>query len=155
MPKIDQSVSRSSGGMSSRNPFLSSVQATPTRKSAQAFPRLPGNFGGFSEQVPPSSPLQGRRSSTQLFSAVPESAVKKPSDTYGIVDTPIKGMSGHGHPISLESNSSNNNNNKENLRQGNEVKKFLDQNDHNDVTNEVSIYKSLGWDDADDIDELA
>lgn len=150
LPKIFQSVSRSSGGNSSRNPFLSSVQATPTRKSVPSFSRLSDNIGAFSQQFPPSSPLQARRSSTQLFTAVPDSAVKKPSATYGMADTPIKTMSGHGHPVASELGS-----NKENLRQEVVDKRTLDQSDHHDVTNEVSIYKSLGWDNVDDIDELA
>jgi len=149
LPKIPQSVSRSSGGLSSRNPFLSSVQATPTRKSVPAFSKLSGNMGFFSGDCPPSSPLHIRRSSAQLFNAVPDSAIKKPAGTIlsGVADTPIKSTTGHGHPVMLEIGS-----NKENLQQGSEVEKMFSQSKHDEVTNEESIYKALGWD---DIDELA
>jgi DNA replication regulator SLD3 len=147
LPKIPQSVVRSSGGLSSRNPFLSSVQATPTRKSVPAFSR---NIDTFSVDHPPSSPLHMRRSSGQLFTVVPASTIKIPSASrfLGITDTPIKSMTGHGHSIDLEMGS-----NKENLQQG-EIGNF-NQNQHDEVTNEDSIYKALGWDDVDDLDELA
>lgn len=55
-------------------------------------------------------------------------------------------MTGHGHSIATERD-----NNKENL-QNNEVEKDFSQYKHDEVTNEDSIYKALGWD---DIDELA
>ncbi|KUJ20411.1 uncharacterized protein LY89DRAFT_442789 [Mollisia scopiformis] len=148
LPMIPQSVSRSSGGFPTRNPFLSSVQATPTRKPVPSFSNLSGHAGVFSGDCPPSSPLHIRRSSAQLFPAIPDSAMKKFSNTSGIADTPVKATTGHAHPSTLEIGSD-----KENLRQGSEVEKVFNQSKNHDVTNNESIYKALGWDD--DLDELA
>lgn len=151
LPKIPQSVPRSSGGLSSRNPFLSSVQATPTRKSVPAFSKMSGNMSVFSGDCPPSSPLQMRRSSAQLFPAAPESVVKKSSPLFsGIADTPIKAIIGHAHPVAQEPR-----NDKENLPHVSEVEKAFGNTKNNEITNEESIYKALGWDEGDDMDELA
>jgi len=153
VPRVPQSVSRSSGGFQS-NPLFSNIQATPTRKSVPAFPKQSMStmdIGGI-----PSSPLHVRRSSAQLFSAVPDSAVKNPSTTlpYGIEDTPIKRRPAssldHGHPpvASFGSDKENDHLRKRapldvSLQGGLGAKK------------EESIYKALGWDDNDDIDDLA
>lgn len=149
LPKIPQSVSRPSCGPSPINPFFSSVQATPTRRSIPPFSRVPGNTGAFSGDHPPSSPLHVRRSSGQLFTTVPASTTKTNSafTSFDILDTPIKSMTGHGHSTALERDDD-----KENIQKHNQVEKHLPQHEIDEVTNEDSIYKALGWD---DIDELA
>ncbi|KAH7330385.1 DNA replication regulator SLD3-domain-containing protein [Rhexocercosporidium sp. MPI-PUGE-AT-0058] len=154
IPRIPQSVSRSSGGGHQNNPLLSHVQATPTRKAVPAFPRrsmAEMDFGGI-----PSSPLHVRWSSAQLFTAVPDSAVKNTSAplSYGVDDTPIKkrpaSSLGHGHP-SMASFGSD----KENDQL--ERKAAVDVGLRGSIgsSKDESIYKALGWDDNDDIDDLA
>lgn len=155
LPRIPQSVVRPSHERQVDNPLLSSFQATPSRKYVSASSRRSNGLldagtadhGGY---LPP-SPLQQRRSSTQIFSVVPESAVKIPSNStldQGVQDTPVKRRPNiattHGHP-----NMTNSGSNKENARvltKENVQEEKLEKED--------SIYKSLGWDDADDIDEL-
>lgn len=78
------------------DPFRDSIQATPSRIS---FSGLPGPTSNFKNRdtdygtIPPSSPLQMRRSSAQLFKSVPESVVRRRSVSAiprGILETPIK-----------------------------------------------------------------
>ncbi|KAH6719315.1 DNA replication regulator SLD3-domain-containing protein [Leptodontidium sp. MPI-SDFR-AT-0119] len=154
IPRIPQSVSRSSGGGLQNNPLFSHVQATPTRKSVPAFPRRSTaemDFGGI-----PSSPLHVRRSSAQLFTAVPDSAVKNPSTSlsYEVDDTPVKKRPAssldHGHP-SMASLGSDKENDQllRNAAADGGLRGGVGQ------SKDESIYKTLGWDDNDDIDDLA
>ncbi|KAH7383603.1 DNA replication regulator SLD3-domain-containing protein [Cadophora sp. MPI-SDFR-AT-0126] len=152
-PRIPQSVSRSSGGFQS-NPLFSDVQATPTRKAVPAFPQRSTsamNFGGI-----PSSPLHVRRSSAQLFNAVPDSVVKNPSASlsYGIDDTPVKRRPAssleHSHPMLASFGSD-----KENDQSGKKAVDDVGLRRSLGEGKEESIYKALGWDDNDDIDDLA
>ncbi|KAF4620089.1 hypothetical protein G7Y89_g14730 [Cudoniella acicularis] len=155
-PRIPQSVSREN--MPGRNPFLSSVQATPSRRSLSMSSQLLGrnDMAAPQDGCPPSSPLHLRRSSAQLFSSVPDSAIKMPNTprmSRNIQETPIKKRpeinSVHGHPEPLFDG------NKENVQKTKKMpahnESEMDTGSHPDV----SIYKSLGWDDVDDIDELS
>ncbi|KAF7928204.1 hypothetical protein BELL_0278g00120 [Botrytis elliptica] len=92
VPTIPQSKARPSYDL---DPFRDSVQATPTRKplsssfrSTSYFTNLDADYGA----IPPSSPLQMRRSSAQLFNSVPDSVVKIPSlsSVPSNLETPIK-----------------------------------------------------------------
>ncbi|CZS90696.1 hypothetical protein WAI453_004013 [Rhynchosporium graminicola] len=153
IPRIPQSASRSSGGGVETNPLFSHVQATPTRKAVPAFPR---RFMGESNlgEVP-SSPLHVRRSSAQLFPAVPESIAKNSATllSFGVEDTPVKRKSAgsleHGHPIK-----SSFSNDKENDRKITEITTNLSLG-FTEMGKNDSIYKALGWDDNDEIDDLA
>ncbi|KAK0128839.1 hypothetical protein ONS95_000787 [Cadophora gregata] len=153
IPRIPQSVSRSSGGFQS-NPLFSDIQATPTRKAVPAFPKRSMStmdLGGI-----PSSPLHVRRSSAQLFNAVPDSAVKNLSTSlsYGIEDTPVKRRPAssveHSHPMMASLGSDKEN---EQLRKNGGVSVGVGAS--LELSKEDSIYKKLGWDDNDDIDDLA
>jgi len=92
-----------------------------------------------------------RRSGAQLSNTVPDSVVKHPSSSfafYAIQDTPVKKIGvplEHSHPSC---------NNKENGRAG-EMGLKIGRPKTPALSQEESIYKSLGWDDTDDIDELA
>ncbi|KAL2067193.1 hypothetical protein VTL71DRAFT_1617 [Oculimacula yallundae] len=152
IPRVPQSVSRSSGGGFQSNPLFSNVQATPTRKAVPAFPkRSEMDYGGI-----PSSPIHVRRSSAQLFTAVPESTVKNPAAilSFGVEDTPIKRRSTisfeHGHPTITNLGSD-----KENDGKGLRTTTDIGQRGDTSPDKEESIYKALGWDDNDDIDDLA
>jgi DNA replication regulator SLD3 len=155
LPRIPQSVIRSSQGVA-RNPFISSIQATPSRRSVSA---ASGQSDGFLEVniagnggYLPSSPLQQCRYSTQLFNTIPDSAIKLPSGGSGpsFQETPIKKRLGvtlvHSHP---KPTSGNDKENGVNLNKQAEVGRVAGK------KLEDSIYKSLGWDDTDDFDELA
>jgi DNA replication regulator SLD3 len=100
----------------------------------------PVDFSGF----PPSSPLHVRRSSAQLFTALPDSAGETLASSNGIQETPVKRrpLIGHSHP-----NVQGLNSDKENQRVESNLQQFT-------RTHEESIYKSLGWDDADDLNGL-
>jgi DNA replication regulator SLD3 len=100
----------------------------------------PVDFGGF----PPSSPLHVRRSSAQLFTALPGSAGEISASSNGIQETPVKRrpLIGYSHP-----NVQGLNSDKENRSVESNLQQFM-------RTHEESIYKSLGWDDADDINDL-
>lgn len=162
LPRIPQSISRPSHERpSGGDPLLASIQATPTRKAVPALSQvehsLTGANGLSHGAFPPSSPLHARRSSAQLFNVVPESAGKSSSSTasYGIQETPVKKRSetllDHSHP-SMPGPSCYN---KENvgIERGAVVNTGLSK--INGTRKEESIYHSLGWDDADDIDDLA
>lgn len=136
-----------------RNPLLSSIQATPTRRS---LPR-PSRAMDREPVFPPSSPIHIRRSSAQLFSSVPDSAVKAVPTSWtthgGIQETPVKKRAvstvfDHGHPVSSP------NFDQENTKQV-EVKESDDVPPIGTTRTQQgeSIYKSLGWDD--DSDDLA
>ncbi|TVY85370.1 hypothetical protein LSUE1_G000294 [Lachnellula suecica] len=154
---VPQSVSRPSWeSLKSSDPSMLSVQATPTRRAVSNSTRSTGGFLSFSQaeqaSFPPSSPLHMRRSSAQLFAAVPDSAIKCPSASQGIQETPIKKRYDvkvqvpHSHPQLVSEG------NKENI----EVRLAAVAEDVVKIRStgqEESIYKSLGWDD--DIDELA
>ena len=155
LPVVPQSVARPSWEGLPKNPLLSALHATPTRKTtsqSQPSSRLLGlpavDYGGYL----PSSPLQPRRSG-QLFATVLDSAVKDtpgPATSRGIQETPIKKRAGttvHGHPA-LNSRSDKENDGGEN-KVSNVGMKTMGS------SQEESIYKSLGWDDADDLDELS
>jgi hypothetical protein len=153
LPKIPQSVTRPSQGGTTRNPLLSAVHATPSRKTAtQSSQSASGLLG-----VPPvddgeyllSSPLRPRRSSGQLFIPVPDSVAKTVRTTI-IEETPVKKRAEaaqvHDRPGPTSGSD------KENGRVG---KVSNEQKGPNvGPSHEESIYKSLGWDDADDLDEL-
>lgn len=159
LPVIPQSVARPTREGPFRNPLLSAVQATPTRKSlplSQPSKSLLGvpafDYGGCL----PSSPLQPRRSTGQLFAAVQDSVVKTVSFlsvSRGIQETPIKKKAGttpvHSHPAVVTSSSD-----KENSR-GEKKATKVGMKATIESSQEESIYKSLGWDDADDFDELS
>jgi DNA replication regulator SLD3 len=159
LPRIPQSVSRPSyEGMPKMNPHFSATQATPTRKAA-CFSQARGGLLNAPEHdyhaYLPSSPLHVRRSSAQLFPAVPESAAKgiSASSSYGIQETPLKRrqeiMFNHSHPGLLGSGSD-----KENHRK--EKGEIIMRNSSQETgRKEENIYQSLGWDDADDIDDLS
>jgi len=156
LPRIPQSAQRSQEQVLQKSPLFSSIQATPTRKAATGFPQASrgslgvpdADYGGF----PPSSPLHVRGSSAQLFPVVPESS-KKPSGSLPreIQETPKKERSlprsEHGHPEAPDSGD------KENAQVKLEVSN--ERLGKSDSRREESIYKSLGWDDADDTDDLA
>jgi DNA replication regulator SLD3 len=157
LPRIPQSVARPSQVGLSSNPLLSAVHATPTRKStSQSQPSnslLSVSAVGYGGHLP-SSPLQSRRSSGQLFAAVPDSVVKStshPTLIYGIQETPVKKRAAttqlHGHPA--PSSSSDKENGRVKTVTNVEMKATVGS------SQEESIYKSLGWDDADDLDELS
>ena len=159
LPRIPQSVSRMPDERAPNRPIFTSIQVTPTRKSVPAFYQpersLLGAGGVEHGTFPPSSPLHVRRSSAQLFTVVPESGIKKapnPSIHYGIQETPVKKRSGTMLDPSVCGLTSNN---KENVSKGGA--KLIDAvaSTNMGITKEESIYHSLGWDDADDIDDLA
>jgi len=157
LPRIPQSTSRPSReGVVNRNPLFSSVQATPTRKAANNVSRSRGllsvgevDYGG----CPPSSPLHVRRSSAQLFTAVPDSATKIPSSFSGVQETPVKTKQTtnlyHNHPVEPGPSSDKENE----LRGGSGL--GVGVKERTKRRSEESIYKSLGWDDADDLDDMA
>ncbi|EDO04114.1 hypothetical protein SS1G_06597 [Sclerotinia sclerotiorum 1980 UF-70] len=77
-----------------QDPFRDSIQATPSRKSSSTASMPMDNFKNYDAgyAIPPSSPLQMRRSSAQLFNSIPDSVVKRPVSAVprGILETPIK-----------------------------------------------------------------
>lgn len=105
------------------------------------------DFGGL-----PSSPIHVRRSSAQLFTAVPDSAVKNTATflSYGIQDTPVKRRPAssleHSHPSVVGFGSDKEN---DQLR-----KPVVSIGQPKDLETGKDIYKALGWDDN-DIDDLA
>lgn len=151
VPRIPQSVARLSSEGWSKRPSSYSLQVTPTRKSGPASQQTDAYLGeriadqgGFL----PLSPLHQRHSSPQQFNAIPESALKMASKSvieHGIQDTPIKKGTGitHSHPCMTTSGVE-----KENANGSKEtgLTKAVT------MLQEDSIYKSLGWD---DVDELA
>ena len=159
LPRIPQSVAKPSWEGPTRNPLLSAVHATPPRESmsqsqpANQFLSVPAvDYGGYLS----SSPLQSRRSSGQLFAAVPDSAVKtssRPTMTCGIQETPVKKGAEttqlHGHPARTSGSD------KENRGGRNKMVTNVGMKGTIGSSQEESIYKSLGWDDADDLDELS
>ncbi|PBP22579.1 hypothetical protein BUE80_DR006430 [Diplocarpon rosae] len=155
VPRIPQSASHSNYGGSQSKSLFSSVQATPTRKSVPAISQQSMNevdHGGL-----PSSLLHVRRSSAQLFTAVPDSAVKNTatSSPYGIEDTPIKrkpaGSLENSHAILIRFRSDEENNK---FAEKPVISNKQEQNDSNSGNTE-SIYQALGWDDNDNINDLA
>lgn len=158
LPVIPQSIARPPGEEPLRNQLLSAVQATPTRRSmplsqpSNSLLDVPAvDYGVYL----PSSPLQARRSAGQLF-AIPNSIVNTgtgPALSRGIEETPIKKKANstpvHGHPVTPSHNSD-----KENSRGEKNVTKVGTERTLG-LSQEESIYKSLGWDDADDLDELS
>lgn len=154
VPRVPASVARGSSGASQRrNPLLSSVQATPTRKAVPGFSQR-SSMAAFEHGFPPSSPLHVRRSSAQLFTAVPESATRNPFAALpGLEETPVKkrpeSASEHSHPTIPSMG-----NDKENEKLGATVGTVQPRQITQGATKDDSIYKSLGWDD-DDIDDLA
>jgi DNA replication regulator SLD3 len=138
--------------------MFSSLQATPTRKSIPASSRRASGFLGVNlpdyGSYLPSSPLQQHHSSSQPTNAVPESAAKLPAilpRDNGVEDTPIKKKSNgtHIHPSGISSDGD-----KEN-RRTDDGNKDIGPRQRIEKFQQDSIYKSLGWDDADDFDELA
>ena len=158
LPRIPQSIARPSREGPIRNSLLSAVHVTPTRKSvsqaSQPSSTLltvpPVDYGGYM----PSSPLQPRRSSGQLFTVVPDSAVKmdsRPTMSRGIQETPVKKRPEATQvcgPVAPASGSDKENGN------GREIAS-IDGARQNVASSQEDIYKSLGWDDADDLDELS
>ncbi|PBP25431.1 hypothetical protein BUE80_DR003842 [Diplocarpon rosae] len=155
VPRISQSASHSSYGGSQSKSLFPSVQATPTRKSVPAFSQRSMNevdHGGL-----PSSPLRVRRSSTQLFTAVPDSAVKdtSTSSSHGTEDTPVKRKPAasleNSHAILVRFRGDEENNK---FAEKPVISNEQEQNDSNSGNIE-SIYKALGWDENDNINDLA
>ena len=152
---IPQSVPRPSREEITKNPLFS-IQATPTRKSVSNL--TPGGNGFLS--VTPNegacqalSPLQLGRSSNQLFNLASETNAPPGSwSSQGVQETPAKqkseAMLVHSHPILSTPLSG-----KENMGSRGDVSNSLKA--KFDQTKEDSIYKALGWDEADDIDDLA
>jgi DNA replication regulator SLD3 len=157
LPRFPQSVAITSLERPARKPLLSVFQATPTRKSLPAQRRVSGFLGvemADNGSYLPSSPLQQRRSSIQLFNVVPDSAVKSTSFSHGIQETPTRqrtdAVISHSHL-----NAGQVENNEENVKVNVGTIATVSGTRRNNGTHEDSIYKSLGWDDGDDIDELA
>jgi len=158
LPRIPQSTSRPSReGITSRNPLFSSLQATPTRRATSNVSRSRGGLLSAVEvdygSCLPSSPLHVRRSSAQLFTAVPNSAIKMQSSFGGIQETPVKTKQpatlDHSHPVVPGPGSD-----KENEVIEGAVRTSAGLKEGTSTAGETSIYKSLGWDDADDLDDL-
>lgn len=108
--RIPQSSLPSQGKRPQKNPFLSSVQATPSRKALSVPKTSQNGLSPMGAGFPPSSPLHVRRSSAQLFPAIPESVMKvagKPTDFFSLQETPVKKSSEsylqHSHPSQLVS----------------------------------------------------
>jgi hypothetical protein len=145
--------------MPKTNPLYAAIQATPTRKVVSSSSQL----GGYLLSVPghdtnaylPSSPLHVRRSSAQLFTAIPDSAAKGLSSfsSYGIQETPMKRRQettvDHSHP-GLSGSASDKENDGIETKEG-----MIASSSQESGRKEDDIYKSLGWDDPDDIDDLA
>lgn len=158
LPRIPQSSARPSRERHSRNPLLSAVHATPTRKampqtsqpSRTSLGVPPVDYGGYM----PSSPLQPRRSSGQLFASIPDSALKmgsRPTMNGGIEETPVKRRAEApqgGHCTAPTSGSDKENGQGRKTASINRVGQHV-------ASSQEDIYKSLGWDDADDFDELS
>ena len=159
LPRIPQSSARPSRERLSRNPLLSAVHATPTRKAMPQTSQPSSNLLG----VPTidygvyiaSSPLQPRRSSGQLFASVPDSTLKmgpRPTLSRGVEETPVKRRAeapqAHGHCTAPASGSDKENGQGRKTASINVVGQHL-------ASSQEDIYKSLGWDDADDLDELS
>jgi hypothetical protein len=114
---------------------------------------IESDMGAFA----PFSPSHVRRSSAQLF-ALPDSATKRTSPTFiphGIQETPVKIIRfedklQHSHPAVAKYDSD-----KENERGLGMTSLIQNQPQSAPVVEEQSIYKSLGWDDGDDIDDMA
>lgn len=125
---MPQSVTRPSREEQTKKPPFS-IQATPTRKSISNLTQ--GGNGLLSVTANESdcqvlSPLQLYRSSNQVFSLALETKVPPSS-------TPSSGKENMGLKGGIS----------------NSLKEKFDQ------RQEDSIYKALGWDDADDIDDFA
>ncbi len=171
---IPQSTHRSQQIRPVGSSLFSSIQATPTRRSSvptssrlldENFQQSEVDYGG----LPPSSPLQPRRSSAHVYNAVPDSAVKRPdpfslpngvqetpikkaniySSSRGLWETPVKKKTeswiNHGHPDLSRPSSDKENQNKAPPGSG---KSIIDA----EIKDEESIYKALGWDD--ELDDL-
>lgn len=154
LPRVPQSAIWSSQDMVRvRNPFFATVQATPTRRSAAASSQPSGARMEAGEYgvIPPSSPLHVRRSSAQLFPAVPSSTAPKSASLTvpsAAQETPVK----KGPEISTPQNHRHPSSEKENAR----VEKASSTSIIRTGGGADSIYKSLGWDaDDDDLDDLA
>lgn len=107
---IPQSSLLSQGRRPQKNPFLSSVQATPTRKTLSIPKTSQSGLSPIGAGFPPSSPFHVRRSSAQLFPVIPESVVKvlaKPTDLSSLQETPLKKKPEshlqHSHPAQISS----------------------------------------------------
>lgn len=102
------------------------------------------------------SPLHVRRSSAQLFTAASDSTGKGLSEfkSHSVQETPVKRrneiMFDHSHPVATGS-SSDKENGDDIIGRG---KTLVDNPSQESGGGEENIYKSLGWDDADDIDDL-
>lgn len=167
LPRIPQSVSRSSREEQTKNPLFS-IQATPTRKPTSNITQRGSGFlnvttvkhGGYQLL----SPLQVGRSSSQLFNLGPETnGPPSPWSSQAVQDTPAKQRTGavlvHGHPIPSTPIFSKEHPvpstpifGKENMGMIEGASDGLKLSF--EKTQDVSIYKSLGWDDADDLDDL-
>ena len=151
MPSVPQSVARSSLQVPGKNPLFAFVQATPTRRSTLGHPEQAADVS----LCPASSPLHVRRSSAQLFNAVPDSAIKTTSvvsASHGVLETPsrprFEDKLQYSHPEVPKYDSD-----KRNFTR--EEPSLPPHKMQVPVIEEPSIYKSLGWDDADDVDDLS
>jgi len=165
LPRIPQSALRPSyEGMAKKNPLYSAVQATPTRKAAPRSTQRGGLLSAPEHDYTgylPSSPLHVRRSSAQLFTAAPDPNAKELStySFHGIQETPVKRrqemMFDHSHP-GLSGPGSDKENDEIERSEIEKRKTLMTALSQETGRTEENIYKSLGWDDADDdIDDLA
>jgi hypothetical protein len=159
LPRIPQSALRLSfEGVPKKNPLYTAVQATPSRKAGSGSSRKGGllsasepDYNGYLA----SSPLHVRRSSAQLFTAASDSTAKGLPEfqSHGIQETPVKRrneiMFDHSHFV-VTGPGSDKENEDDIIGRG---KILVDNPSQESGTGEESIYKSLGWDDADDIDD--
>lgn len=155
LPRIPQSVTRPSTDDRTKNPLFS-VQATPTRKPTAN--QVKGRNGFLDVATieggcQPLSPLQLGRSGSQLFNLGPETSGPQSSwSSQGEQETPAKpkseAMLVHSHPIlSTPVYGKENMGSRGGMSDG--LKRAIGK------TQEDSIYTALGWDDPDDIDDLA
>jgi DNA replication regulator SLD3 len=154
LPRIPQSVTRPSSEDQAKNPLFA-IQATPTRKSTSVARGGKGflDVTAAESSYQPLTPLQPGRSSKQLFNLGQETVVPQSSwSSQGVQETPAKqkseAMLVHGHPILSTPISG-----KENLVSKGVVNCGMEQEPRK--IGDDCIYKALGWDDADDIDDLA
>ena len=156
LPLIPQSIARPPLGGLPRDSLQPVFNVTPVGKvvtltqSSISIPRVPPvKDRGYM----PCSPFQSRHSA-QLFAAVPDSAVKgasHPGMNRGVQDTPTKKRTEtiYGHPSAAGLCSDKENTQLPQKFTRTETRKMITS------SQEESIYQSLGWDDAGDVDELS
>jgi len=147
--RVPQSAARTETW--AENTLFSSIEATPSRRGISVSSTIiKGSLsvGTANHGEHPSSPLQSCQFVAQSTQTIPQSIVKSPSFTYGIEETPVRKKAGHNLEHSHLSGP-----------WGSGEKENLAIEDlgveHDQSKPEDDIYESLGWDDADAIDDLA